>query len=180
MSAPKQSATAQASNARHVIEPLRRLIWSSFVTLILWSAATFKSEKTSEPFLSKSYRRNLVYLYQFGSSLISSVARLGNFLKPLATINLPKSPTYLGNFCKGVKIDHFSSGSFLCNFYRHLGIFSGHAVETINKISAKKSVSIRLKWLWEMTHDQEGRVRIPVPDTGWTFFTFICKNLLFV
>ena len=33
----------------------------------------------------------------------------GNFLKPLATINLPKSPTFLGNFCKCVKIYHFSS-----------------------------------------------------------------------
>ena len=29
--------------------------------------------------------------------------------KPLATINLPKSPTFLGKFCRGVKIDHFSS-----------------------------------------------------------------------
>ena len=34
---------------------------------------------------------------------------LGNFSKPLATINLPKSPTLLGNFCKGVKIFNFSS-----------------------------------------------------------------------
>ena len=34
---------------------------------------------------------------------------LGDFLKPLATINLPKSPTFLGNFGKGVKIYHFSS-----------------------------------------------------------------------
>ena len=33
---------------------------------------------------------------------------LGNFLKPLAAINLPKSPTFLGNFCKGFKIYHFS------------------------------------------------------------------------
>ena len=32
---------------------------------------------------------------------------LGNFLKPLATINLPKSPTFLGNFCEVVKINHF-------------------------------------------------------------------------
>ena len=31
----------------------------------------------------------------------------GNDSKPLATINLPKSPTFLGNFCKGVKIYHF-------------------------------------------------------------------------
>ena len=34
---------------------------------------------------------------------------LGNFSKPLATINLPNSPTFLGNFCKGVKNYHFSS-----------------------------------------------------------------------
>ena len=34
---------------------------------------------------------------------------LGKFLKPLATINLPKSLTFLGNFCKGVKVYHFSS-----------------------------------------------------------------------
>ena len=33
---------------------------------------------------------------------------LGNFFKPLAQNNLPKSPTFLGNLCKGVKIYHFS------------------------------------------------------------------------
>ena len=32
---------------------------------------------------------------------------LGNFLKHLATINLPKFSTFLGNFCKGFKIYHF-------------------------------------------------------------------------
>ena len=42
---------------------------------------------------------------------------LGNFSKPVATISLPKSPTLLGNFCKGVK------NSFLGNFYRHLATF---------------------------------------------------------
>ena len=36
---------------------------------------------------------------------------LGNFLMPLAPINLPKSPSFLGNLCKGVKIYHFSSGN---------------------------------------------------------------------
>ena len=30
-------------------------------------------------------------------------------VKPLATIDLPKSPTFLGNFCKVVKIYLFSS-----------------------------------------------------------------------
>ena len=42
--------------------------------------------------------------------------RLGDLLDfgqvskaPLATINLPKSPTFFGNFCVAVKINHFSS-----------------------------------------------------------------------
>ena len=32
---------------------------------------------------------------------------LGDFLNPLAKFNLPKSPTFLGNFCKGFKIYYF-------------------------------------------------------------------------
>ena len=49
------------------------------------------------------------------SYLTISVTRLGdllaleNFFKPLATINLPKSPTFLGNFRIGFKNFHFSS-----------------------------------------------------------------------
>ena len=49
------------------------------------------------------------------SLLASSVTRLGNLLdfgqvlKHVATNNLPKSPTVLGNFCKGVKIYPISS-----------------------------------------------------------------------
>ena len=34
---------------------------------------------------------------------------LGHFLKRLTTINFPKSPTFLGNILKGVKINHYSS-----------------------------------------------------------------------
>ena len=34
---------------------------------------------------------------------------LGKFLKPAATIILPKSTTFSGYFCKGVKIYHFSN-----------------------------------------------------------------------
>ena len=37
------------------------------------------------------------------------IGLLGKFLKPLATINLPKSPTFLGNFCKDIKIFKFFS-----------------------------------------------------------------------
>ena len=50
-----------------------------------------------------------------GLAITISVTRLGDFLhfgqilRPLATISLPKSLTFLGNFCKGVKIYHFSS-----------------------------------------------------------------------
>ena len=33
---------------------------------------------------------------------------LGNFLKPLAKINLAQSSPFLGNYCKGVEIIHFS------------------------------------------------------------------------
>ena len=35
----------------------------------------------------------------------------GQLFKPLETIILPKSPTFLGNFCKGVKILHFNFSS---------------------------------------------------------------------
>ena len=35
---------------------------------------------------------------------------------------------FLGIFCKGVKIYHFSIEIILGNLYRHLAIFSGHTV----------------------------------------------------
>ena len=48
---------------------------------------------------------------------------MGNFSKPLARIIWPKSPTFLGNFCKGVKFLFFLVKSYLGNFNRHLAIF---------------------------------------------------------
>ena len=59
-------------------------------------------------------------------SYLSSVTRLGDLLdfsKPLATISLPKSPKFLGNFSNGVKIFNFSCEIILDNFYRHLANF---------------------------------------------------------
>ena len=59
----------------------------------------------------------------------SSVTRLGVFLhfgqlfKSLATINLPKSLTFLGNFCKGVKIYHFSSEIIFGQLLHRFGDF---------------------------------------------------------
>ena len=60
---------------------------------------------------------------------------LGNFLKPLDSINLPKSPTVLGNFCVGVKIFNFSSeiifGQLLWTFGK---FFSGHTGQHAHRL----------------------------------------------
>ena len=56
---------------------------------------------------------------------------LGRFLKLLATINLPKSPTFVGNFCKGVKIYHLIVKSFWATNLEILWFFSGHTVQSI-------------------------------------------------
>ena len=58
---------------------------------------------------------------------------LGNFSKPLATINLPKSPKLLGIFVKVSKSLIFRVKSFLGNSYRHSAIFSGHTGFNINR-----------------------------------------------
>ena len=58
---------------------------------------------------------------------------LGNFLKPLASITLPKSVTFLGNFCKGVKIYDFSSEIIFGQLLQTFAIFSGHA-ESIEQL----------------------------------------------
>ena len=40
---------------------------------------------------------------------LCNLLNIGQVLKPLATINFPKSLTFLGNFGEGVKIYHFPS-----------------------------------------------------------------------
>ena len=47
---------------------------------------------------------------------------LGNFSKPVVTISLLKSPTFLAIFCVSKSLI-FLVNSFLGNFYRHLAIF---------------------------------------------------------
>ena len=46
---------------------------------------------------------------------LGNLLDLGNFLKPLATINFPKSPIFFCNFCKGVKIFIFLVKLFMGN-----------------------------------------------------------------
>ena len=48
---------------------------------------------------------------------------LGNFLQPLATLNLPNSLTFLGNFYKGVKLYHISSEIILGQLLLTFGDF---------------------------------------------------------
>ena len=61
--------------------------------------------------------------------MLTSVTRLdnfwtlGNFLKHLATINLPKYPTFLGIYCKGVKIYHFSCEIIFGQLIKTIGDF---------------------------------------------------------
>ena len=58
-----------------------------------------------------------------------SVTRLGDLLdfsKHLGTINLPKSPTFLGNFSKGVNIFNFQVKSFWATFIDNWQLFTGH------------------------------------------------------
>ena len=54
---------------------------------------------------------NLMAVTRVTNSVIrlGDCCTFGNHLKPVATIILPKSPTLLGNFCKGAKIINFSS-----------------------------------------------------------------------
>ena len=53
---------------------------------------------------------------------------LGKFSKQVATIILLKSPTFLGSFCKGVKIFHFSNGIFWATNIDIWQLLTGHTV----------------------------------------------------
>ena len=70
---------------------------------------------------------------------LAILCTLGNFLKPLATINLLKSPTVFGNFCKGVKIYHFSSEIIFGQLLpiSIWAIFSGHTGRCPSRPSEK-------------------------------------------
>ena len=48
---------------------------------------------------------------------IGRLLHFGQLFKACGNIFLPKSPTFLGDFCKGVNL------SFMGNFYRHLATF---------------------------------------------------------
>ena len=56
----------------------------------------------------------------------------------LNLVSSMQSPTFLGNFCKVVKIYHFSSEIILGIFYRHLAIFFwSHCMQCKPKMKGK-------------------------------------------
>ena len=84
---------------------------------------------------------------------------LGNFLKPLATIYLPKSLTFLGNVCKDVKIFNFSIeiifGQHLATFYWSHSLFAKFSHLKLKKITILSfgtgdSQCDRIGWFFEV------------------------------
>ena len=70
---------------------------------------------------------------KYFSGVPCSVTRLGDLLdfeqlfKPVETISMPKSPTFLGDFCKGVKIFNYSSEIIFWATFIHIWqLFTGH------------------------------------------------------
>ena len=57
----------------------------------------------------KEYRSTYFLFAATSVTRSGDLLDFGQLLKPLATINLPKSPTFFGNFCTGVKNLSFSS-----------------------------------------------------------------------
>ena len=78
----------------------------------------FLNERDRKPFGKISRQASVTRL--------NDLSDFGKFLKPLATINLPKSPTFLSKFCKGVKIYHFSSEIIFGQLLQTFGDFFGH------------------------------------------------------
>ena len=116
------------------------------IPIYLLSAAVLKSVLSIEIEVSADHALSLytmsVYYDLYGPFIIStlflspslksiliSVNRLGDFLdfgqlfKAFSNNNLPKSLTFLGIFCKGVKMYHFSSEIIFGQLWQ---FFSGH------------------------------------------------------
>ena len=77
------------------------------------------SEKTNKPSLALTLSASV----PFSVTRLADLLNFGQLFKALATINLPKSPAFLGNFCKGVKIYHFSSEIIFGQLLKTFGDF---------------------------------------------------------
>ena len=75
---------------------------------------------------------------------LGNLLKFGQLLKPLTTINLPKSPTFLGNFCKGVKIYHFSSEIIFGQLLQTFGNFFWSTVPELRENRYKHLAALDL------------------------------------
>ena len=80
---------------------------------------------------------------------------LSHFLKPVATINLPKSLTFVVNFFKGVKICHFSSEII---FGQHLQTFVRFFLVTLLTSYDFKIAKGRQVGSWSCLHTNPAQV----------------------
>ena len=124
------SSSALMNSGMPEVEELRSLLEKGDISVL------FSQEELSEcPRLSSSLVNLPTYVTSEVNHILGSLQTavwpdwaifltLGNFLWwPLTTINLPESSTFLGNFCEGVKIIHFSCEIIFGQLYRHLAIF---------------------------------------------------------
>ena len=72
---------------------------------------------------------------------------LGEFLNTLATINLSKSPTFLGNFCKHVEIFHFTREIIFGQLLQTFGDFYWSHCCGATDLSLSSSVYAISLWL---------------------------------
>ena len=75
---------------------------------------------------------------------LGDLLNFGQFLRPLATINLTKTPTFLGNFCKGVEIIHFSSEIIFGQLLKTFGDFVLVTLSPSHAVQKSKSDSEKL------------------------------------
>ena len=118
---------------------------------------------------------------------------LGNFLKSLATNNLPKSSTLLGYFCKVVKIYHFSIEIIFRQLLWTFGDFSGHTVIWFTRYIRKTNVLhclalIRSVTVFELFSCEQrcigSRYPMEKTDSAWsrenqmsTYFLFVWSSI---
>ena len=121
-----------------------------FLFELLWDLQSWTVLSLSILFCSIDKSQHLHLNFIFVAVWLGRVifCTLGNHSKQVAIIILPKSLTLLGNFCKGVKIIHFSIeiifGQLL---YRHLAIFIwSHWF--IAKVFTKIAASFYKSYLW--------------------------------
>ena len=105
---------------------------------------------------------------------------LGIFLKPFAAINWPKSSTFLGNFCKDVKICHFSSEIiFWATFIDIWRFFSGHSGGGQCR-SVKTCTNVVSVWLdWAIFESSWWQILWQKFVTNWWLFGVFWGRSLF-